>query len=177
MPAPEDDRPHWTRRHAAALRVALAAYSVVVALVLGWPTPTVPVVGTLELVSRWLREAGAPDWVGGSLLEFVCNIALFVPFGALVALAVPRRPWWWAALTGFAFSLVAELTQEFFLPHRSGTVSDVVANTAGTAIGAGAAWALLRWRSRSDRAAGGAGRAGGAGGAGDAAAQRRPSAR
>jgi len=135
------------------LRVALAAYTVVIALVLGWPTPTVPVVGTLELVSRWLREAGAPDWVGGSLLEFVCNIALFVPFGLLVALTLQRRPWWLAVLTGFTYSLVAELTQEFFLPHRSGTVSDVVANTTGTAIGVGAAWALLRWRSRTGRAA------------------------
>jgi len=136
------------------LRGALAAYSVAIALVLGWPTPTVPVVGTLELVSRWLRDAGAPDWVGGSLLEFVCNIVLFVPFGVLVALVALRRPWWWAVLTGFTFSLVAELTQEFFLPHRSGTVSDVVANTAGTAVGVGAAWALQRWRGRSDRAAG-----------------------
>ena len=174
MPAREDTQPHWPRRHTAAVRVALAAYSVAVALVLGWPTPTVPVVGTLELVSRWLREAGAPDWVGGSLLEFVCNIALFVPFGALVALVAPRRPWWWAVLAGFTFSLVAELSQEFFLPHRSGTVSDVVANTAGTAIGAGAAWALVRWRSRSSRAVGDAGDAGSAG---DAAAQRRPRAR
>lgn len=123
------------------------------ALVLAWPTPTTPVMGTLTVVSGQMNELGASDRAQGSGLEFAANIALFVPFGLLLALVLPRQRWWLAVLGGLAVSSLAELVQEVFLPGRSGTVSDVVANTAGTVIGVGLSLAVAarvsRWRESS----------------------------
>jgi VanZ family protein len=78
-----------------------------------------------------LRASFEPAYVA---LEFVANIALFVPFGVLVRLAFARPPWWAILLLGFATTVTIELVQST-LPTRFSTVSDVIANTAGTALG------------------------------------------
>ena len=127
------------RRWRYRLRWALAGYSVVLALVLGWPTPTAPVVGTLGWANNLVRAVGASDRLHPQTIEFTANIALFVPFGLLLTLVLRHEQWWVAVLGGFGVSLFAEVSQALFLPGRSGTVSDVVANTAGTIIGTGIA--------------------------------------
>lgn len=126
------------------LRWALTGYSVVLILVLGWPTPTAPVVGTLGWANDLVRAAGAASWLDPQTMEFTANIALFVPFGLLLALVLRQGQWWVAMLGGFGVSMFAEVTQGLFLPGRSGTVSDVVANTTGTIIGTGIAVLLAR---------------------------------
>jgi glycopeptide antibiotics resistance protein len=136
--------PDWTLTHRHRLRWALAGYSAVLAYVLGWPTPTAPVVGTLGWVNDLVRLIGASDWADPPAIEFTANIALFVPFGLLLALVLRHGQWWVAVLGGFGVSLFAEVMQGLFLAGRSGTVSDVVANTAGTIIGAGIAVLLAR---------------------------------
>ena len=78
-----------------------------------------------------LQASFAPAYVA---LEFVANIALFVPFGVLVRLAFARPPWWAILLLGFATTLTIEIVQAT-LPTRFSTASDVIANTAGTALG------------------------------------------
>ena len=120
----------------------LAAYTTAMVLVLGWPTPTTPVVDTLAVVSHQVQAVGASGWLNDSQLEFLANIALFMPFGLLVTALLRRGSWWAAVLMGFGFSLTAELTQLLVLPQRSGTVSDVVANTLGTMLGAAIAAAV-----------------------------------
>lgn len=66
------------------------------------------------------------------LADVVSNVILFAPFGlALAALGVrPRR----LVLAGAALSLCIEFTQQF-IPGRDPSLSDVVFNTTGTALG------------------------------------------
>jgi len=138
--------PATALRDRRALRWALAGYTVVLAYVLGWPTPTPPVVGTLDVVVSQLNKLAAPAQVNPNAIEFVSNIALFVPFGLLLALVLRSGRWWVAILGGFGVSLVAEVGQGLWLPGRSGTVSDVIANTTGTIIGVGIAVLIGRDR-------------------------------
>jgi glycopeptide antibiotics resistance protein len=126
--------PHGRR----ALLAALAGYSVLLALVLGWPTPVdAPVAGTLRGLLVRLHELGVPAWVTYGKVEFGANIALFVPLGLLLALLLRRRHWWLAAVSGLGLSLLAEIGQAALRPHRLGSLRDVLANTLGTVIGAG----------------------------------------
>lgn len=67
-------------------------------------------------------------------LEFLGNIAIFVPIGFLFVAIFGRRRWWLAILIGIALTLSIEGTQEF-LPTRVPDVRDLVANSAGAAIG------------------------------------------
>lgn len=70
------------------------------------------------------------------LAQFACNIALFVPLGALLRRG-PRS----AAGTGLALSLLVEVTQltglwfSFPCSYRVFDVDDVIANTLGALIG------------------------------------------
>lgn len=67
-------------------------------------------------------------------LEFVANIALFVPFGLLIRVAFARLPRWGVAALGFVTTVTIEIVQSA-IPGRFSTVSDVVANTLGTLVG------------------------------------------
>jgi glycopeptide antibiotics resistance protein len=80
----------------------------------------------------WLADAlGEPGYVA---VEFTANILMFVPFGVLVRLASVRLQWWMILALGFLTTVTIELTQ-LALPSRYSTVSDVIANTLGTAVG------------------------------------------
>src|SRR5690606_5850890 len=69
---------------------------------------------------------------GKGLADGLSNILLFAPFGLGLALlgVRPRR----AILAGAALSLCIEFTQQF-IPGRDPSLSDLVFNTAGTALG------------------------------------------
>lgn len=131
-----------SRRITVAL---LVAYLALVARVTLWPEPgpdrTFDVV---RAVIGWLDSHGiAVTYLG---VEFAANIAMFVPFGILVGLLVPRRRAWLVIVLGAATSVAIELAQLAFLPTRVADVRDVVANTLGAA--AGLALLLLVTRSR-----------------------------
>ena len=71
--------------------------------------------------------------------DMAVNIAGFVPFGfffALCFLLTPSiaRPRLTAILLGFAISLVIE-TLQYFLPTRDSSMTDLLNNTIGTALG------------------------------------------
>jgi glycopeptide antibiotics resistance protein len=81
-------------------------------------------------------------------VDFLGNIAVFVPFGAALAVATfPRRVrgrrgrhfgvrWWGGVpLIGFLLSLGIE-TAQLFLASRATDIDDVILNTLGTLIGA-----------------------------------------
>ncbi len=72
--------------------------------------------------------------------EALANLLLFVPFGALLALAVPRLLL--VALLGFtcATSIGIELTQYVFLPDRVPSLLDVIMNIGRRRRRAGAGW-------------------------------------
>ncbi|MDQ0372105.1 VanZ family protein [Cellulomonas humilata] len=89
----------------------------------------------VHTILEWLDSLGIG--LTYSLTEFLANIALFVPFGILVSLLLPRRPAWLVVALGLATSAAIELAQLLFLPHRVADVRDLVANTLGTAVGVG----------------------------------------
>lgn len=123
-------------RVTALLRTAYVVYLAVVAWLVWNPNPGAPGAAVLALADL-AQAIGLPystTWVERGL-----NVVMFVPLSLLGAWVLG---WWrvldWALL-GLAASLVIELVQHVAIPTRSGTTSDVVANTTGAVLGIGAA--------------------------------------
>ncbi|MBO3663535.1 VanZ family protein [Microbacterium stercoris] len=130
-----DDAPARRITAAHAARILLVPYSVAVALIVWLPAEDAGrVTGILADCARLLVPLGVPVEVGYPLLEFVANIALFVPLGLLVQLAWPGLGWWRIALLGLTTSALIEGVQ-FAIPSRFPTVSDLIANTSGSVVG------------------------------------------
>ncbi len=137
------------RRRGSALstrwvaRVILAPYLVALALIVFLPAReagrVTGIVGwAADVVAMW----GVPREPAAIVFEFLANVALFVPFGLLLSMAAPRWSPWAVIALGCLASIVIELVQ-LGIPSRFATISDVIANTAGTAVGCGA---VLWWR-------------------------------
>ncbi len=117
-------------------RLVFGAYALLLGFVLLNPSAEVP----SDAVTR---VAEAFDWLGlpTSLVEpwrveFVVNVAVMVPLAFLGMLAWAGLGWRdWTAY-GFVLSMGVEIVQAVALTARSATFVDVVANTAGAAIGA-----------------------------------------
>ena len=75
-----------------------------------------------------LREQVTPE-----MFAALANVALFVPFFAALAVLVPT--WWWVA-AGAALSIAVELYQGE-IGTREQDLVDILANTAGAALGVG----------------------------------------
>ncbi|CDJ99618.1 membrane hypothetical protein [Microbacterium sp. C448] len=124
--APASSRPVWLTR---TLWVALIVYGITLATIALWPTHVdAPASGMLSAITR------AIPWLTYARMEFTANILLFVPFGALAMLLLPRVHWWYALVAALAFSTTAELLQ-MLATDRTSSIQDVVANTFGAAIG------------------------------------------
>ena len=133
--------------HARVLRITLLGYLGVVLVVTLWPDPPDPGgFGWLEQALRWWSGRGLP---GGDIavVEAVANVAMFVPLGALIPAATRIGPGR-AVAVGAALSILIELVQLAFLPHRVATWGDVLMNTLGAAVGAGLFVAVRRRRAR-----------------------------
>ena len=127
------------RRRRPVLRVVpnllLAPYALSVFLITLLPASQAGrVTGIVDLLALWI-DARVPHVESYALLEFLANVALFVPLGVLLRWGWPRMPWWFTTLIGLAMTLTIESVQTL-LPSRFPTISDVIANTAGTALGA-----------------------------------------
>jgi hypothetical protein len=119
-----------------ALAVALAAWTVVLAVTLLAPSAAGPS-WLVETVADLLGRLGVPEVLASpERVEFGLNVAAFVPLSLLGTLLWPRFTWRdWTAI-GFAASFLVEAVQALALDGRSATHSDVVANTLGTLLGA-----------------------------------------
>ncbi|MFS2242852.1 VanZ family protein [Microbacterium sp. OR16] len=91
------------------------------------------VTGVVDALASWI-DARVPQLQSYALLEFLANVALFVPLGVLLRWGWPRVPWWMITLVGLAMTVTIESVQTM-LPSRFPAISDVIANTAGTAVG------------------------------------------
>jgi len=100
--------------------------------------------GLLREVIRFLNGYDFLRWVSYDLVEFVANILLFVPVGALFVLLLGRRRWWLASLLGVALSGVIEFAQ-LFLRHRVADPRDIVANSLGAIVGVVLVLAVSAW--------------------------------
>lgn len=116
--------------------VLLALYAAFVILMTMWPNPEQLQFDSIaSRVLGVLHNLGVPEWFGFNKLEFMMNIAMFVPLGFFLGLALPRKAWWVAVFLLPAFSGAIEFTQEVALAERVSTLYDVAANTMGGYIG------------------------------------------
>lgn len=121
------------RRHPVLSVVTLAYLGLVIVLTLG------PVSGNRRdsiiwrLVDLFDRFPGT-RWLDFGTVEFLANVALFVPIGLLLVLLLERRRWWLAILVGVVLTVAIEFVQQF-LPSRVSDPRDLVANAIGTTLG------------------------------------------
>ncbi|TDW66950.1 VanZ like protein [Curtobacterium sp. PhB25] len=123
-----------------------AAYGVAVVLVGFWGSPVDAAAGpTLDRVIAIAHRHGAPDWFGYGTIESLSNVVFFVPLGLLVVLLAGARWWWAGAAAGLAASACIETAQALFLPARTSSIDDVLANGLGAVLGAAVGVLALAW--------------------------------
>ncbi len=99
----------------------------VILLLTLWPLPEQAYRASLSPVSCLVcGDQGMQD--------VIQNIILFLPLGLALGLAGVRPRW--AALSGFALSFLVELLQYTVVTGRDASLSDVLTNTTGAALGA-----------------------------------------
>lgn len=134
------------RSWAVPARVALVAYLLFVGFTVWLPaTVSARVTGLVGILARWVAEAGIASYQSSAIvLEFLANVALFVPIGLLLPIAWSRLRLWHVVLLGALLSGLIETVQGV-MPSRFPTISDVMANTLGTLIGGAIVVAFLAW--------------------------------
>jgi VanZ family protein len=101
------------------------------------PTPVDrPVRDLIDRVLIKLHENGLPGFINYGVVEFLANVGIFIPIGFFAAIAVSRRLWWIVIFAGPLLSVGIEQAQAFFLPERFATLSDILANSIGSIVGA-----------------------------------------
>lgn len=91
----------------------------------------------VELVERVLdalHRRGYVVWLDYDRLEFLANIALFVPVGVFILLLVGAGGWWVAVLLTFAMTAGIE-TAQLGIPGRVSDDRDLLANGLGGVLG------------------------------------------
>lgn len=113
-----------------------ALYLAAVAFVVFWPVPVDrPVQGGLDRVLAWLHGHGIPGWFDYGLVEWLANVAMFLPWGAFGAVILAPRRWWLVAAGGMLASAAIETAQLVLLDARFASLADVAANTLGAVLG------------------------------------------
>ncbi|MGO2003605.1 VanZ family protein [Arthrobacter rhombi] len=153
MAGPEAVASTGRRRRVVTLGVTATVYLLAVAFIVFWPVPVDrPAQDTLpKLLESW-HAAGVPLWVDYQLIEWLANVVMFLPWGVLGTLILPRSWWWLVPFSGLLASAAVESAQYVFLPARFASAADIVANTAGAVIGyAGTALVIFCVRRRAKR--------------------------
>jgi len=133
---------HMRRGRRRGIRL-LVVYGVMLALIAFWPVPVDRgATGMLRTISH------AVPWLTYDLIETTANILLFVPFGVLLAIALPLHRGLVVPIA-LAATLVIESGQALFLAERTPSLRDIVANVLGAVIGL-AIVQLVERRTRSD---------------------------
>lgn len=93
-----------------------------------------------------LHQLGVPQRFDFTELEFAANVALVVPFGFFLGLALSKK---YSRIAYYAFPILfagVELVQRFLLPERIPSILDVIANSLGGWAGLILASLLYLWR-------------------------------
>ncbi|WP_343925466.1 VanZ family protein [Rhodoglobus aureus] len=90
--------------------------------------------GPLWQLALFLDRFSATQWLTFNDLEFVANIALFVPLGLFFVLLVGKRQWWLALALAIGLTAGIEWVQQF-IPSRVSDPRDILSNSLGAAIG------------------------------------------
>lgn len=117
-------------------------------LVIGlWPRHVderIDVVGSWY--GRWLMDRGLTYRQTYDLIEGLANVAMYVPFGIIVAWVLTRFRWWGTVASALVVSGAIELIQAVARPDRTASLVDVLHNTLGAALGASLVVLLARRR-------------------------------
>ena len=88
----------------------------------------------IQRVLDGLHRRGYAEALDYDQLEFLANIALFVPIGVFLLLLFGAGGWWLAAIGSFAMTAVIETLQQQ-IPGRVSDDRDLLANGIGALIG------------------------------------------
>jgi glycopeptide antibiotics resistance protein len=142
LPAERNTRPspENARRRRPVARPLLAAAIAAYLAFIGWltlgPQPYDPsAVTVLDRVLALLRSSPVTAWITFDVVEFSANVALFVPLAALLVLLLGLRRRWLVLALSVALTCAIELAQGAWLPTRVSDPRDVLANSAGAALG------------------------------------------
>lgn len=117
------------------LSLVTGAYLLFVAWLTLTPQPLGPdQVELIERVLAALHRRGYLRSVDYDQLEFLANIALFVPVGMFGLLLVGAGAWWVALLVPVALTLGIE-TAQLSIPSRVSDERDLLANSLGGVLG------------------------------------------
>lgn len=112
-------------------------YLAAVAFMVFWPTH-VDSGETGEIIGRLLAaghtQGWLPTWFGYGHAEWLSNVVMFIPGGFLLTWLVRPGRTWLIPLGGLACTLTIESIQHF-MPGRTSSPLDVVANFLGCVIG------------------------------------------
>jgi glycopeptide antibiotics resistance protein len=133
-------------RHPMVSAITLA-YLVVVSWLTLTPSSTALESGILWRLAGVLGRFPATEWFTFMRIEFMANVAMFVPFGVFFILLLGRRRWWLAIVLGMLMTLGIEGAQQF-IPNRVPDVRDLAANSLGTTAGVVLALALTATSAR-----------------------------
>ncbi|MBM6620406.1 VanZ family protein [Micrococcaceae bacterium RIT802] len=124
------------RQRLAYIVVPAALYLAAVLFVVFWPVPVDrPVQGSLDRALSWLHGHGVPGWFDYGAVEWLANVAMFVPWGAFGAVIVAPRRWWMVAAAALLASAAIETAQLVLISARFASGADVAANTLGAVVG------------------------------------------
>ena len=111
------------------------AYLGFVGLVTLTPAPSAPIpVGLAARVLEAFHWRGYLLWLDLPRLEFLANVAMFVPIGVFLLLLVGAERWWLALFLPFFLTAFIEAAQRG-IPGRVSDPRDVLANTMGGIAG------------------------------------------
>jgi glycopeptide antibiotics resistance protein len=134
--------------------IAVAAVLAVILVIVLWPTPVDrPYDSALTAALTWLHARGVPGWVDYSFVQNGANVVMFIPLGALIASVSMRSLWWASGVLGLALSLCIEFAQYTWLPERTASAGDLMANTGGALVGGSVVAVIRTIRSRRGLAA------------------------
>lgn len=100
-------------------------------------TPQVDAAGRISVIYRVLdalHRRGYLLSIEDNQVEFLANIALFVPVGMFLLLLFGTRLWWVALAASFAMTTFIEIAQRS-IPGRVPDERDLMANGLGAVIG------------------------------------------
>jgi glycopeptide antibiotics resistance protein len=138
------------RRHPLLSAVTLAYLGFVAWMTLMPQPDFTPKYGIVMRVLEFLWTHDATSWISFDDVEFVANIAMFVPVGVFFLLLFGRRRWWLAMLIPFLMTVSIE-TAQIWIPGRVSDIRDVISNTSGGIVGVLVGLVVTAPRARRDR--------------------------
>jgi glycopeptide antibiotics resistance protein len=145
------------RRHPILTAFTVAYLAVVGCLTLGPQPLNAGDDGWLWRLLDFFGRHDATAWLTYDRVEFLANVAMFLPIGLFFLLLLGRRRWWLAILLGFLLTVGIE-TSQIFIPGRVSDIRDVISNTTGAVVGVLAGLVVTAGEARRRRSAAAAGR-------------------